>query len=339
MPQRDIIVIGGSAGGVEAVSRIAAGLPAGFAASVFVVIHFPADGTSHLPRILNRAGPVPAQLASDGEPVRPGRIYVAVPDHHLVLENGVMRCERGPKENNHRPAVDPLFRSAAEAYGPRVAGVIVSGTRTDGTAGLFAVKKRGGIAIVEDPATALHSSMPASAAENVAVDHIVPAGDIAAILADAAPPESRSPMPTAPRQHDAEQRALDADLQRNPGAPAPYTCPECHGTLWEAPEEQFLTFRCRVGHAYSGDALFGHQGEVLEAAMWTALRSLEEHAALSRRLAARASDRSQPRSARIFTEEATHSERHARVIREALNRGATAIPLTTDQATDVEVVG
>ncbi|MEW6299650.1 MAG: chemotaxis protein CheB [Thermodesulfobacteriota bacterium] len=144
MPHRDIVVIGASAGGVEALAQLVRSLPGDLPAALFVVVHFPPQGMSILPHILNRAGPLPAGHASDGESIRPGRIYVAVPDYHLLVKHGHVRVVRGPKEHYSRPAVDPLFRSAAHAYGPRVIGVILSGNLGDGTAGLMAVKAGGG---------------------------------------------------------------------------------------------------------------------------------------------------------------------------------------------------
>ena len=179
MDGHDIVVIGASSGGVEALRSVADGLPPDFPAAVFVVMHFPEDVPSALPRILSRAGPLEAVHPEDGDPIEAGRIYVAPPDFHLLVARGRVRIRRGPKENRHRPAVDPLFRTAAFAYGPRVVGVVLTGARDDGTAGLMAVKRRGGVAVVQDPDDALFAGMPEHALEYVEVDHRVPLGELA----------------------------------------------------------------------------------------------------------------------------------------------------------------
>src|SRR5688500_11634716 len=169
-----ILVIGGSAGGVEALIRIAGQLPRDLPAAVFVALHFPVYSTSMLPRILERAGDLPAAHASDGARIEPGRIYVAPPDRHLIVLRQSVHVVRGPRENGHRPAIDPMFRSAAIAHGNRVVGVVLTGNLDDGTAGLLAIKRRGGIAIVQNPTEALFPSMPASALEHVDVDFVLP---------------------------------------------------------------------------------------------------------------------------------------------------------------------
>ena len=182
MPNRDIVVIGASAGGIEALQQLLRPLRADFPASIFVTVHFPENSTSVLPRILTRAGRIPAIAAADGEPIVPGRIYVAQPNHHLLLEQDCIRLVRGPRENGNRPAIDPMFRSAAIALGPRVIGVVLTGLLDDGTAGLAAIKRAGGVAVVQDPSDAVFPSMPESAIQYVDVDHVVPIRDMARIL-------------------------------------------------------------------------------------------------------------------------------------------------------------
>src|SRR5262245_27288904 len=181
MPGHDIIVVGASAGGVEALTQLVRALPADLPASVFVVLHVPAQSPSVLPTILSRVSPLPAVHPEDGEAIQPGRIYVAPPDRHLLVKRGHVRLARGPRENSNRPAVDPLFRTAGRAYGRRVVGVVLSGVLDDGTAGLAAVKMRGGVAVVQGPDEALYPGMPRNAAENVAVDYCLPVGQIAAL--------------------------------------------------------------------------------------------------------------------------------------------------------------
>src|SRR5215216_964210 len=240
MAGRDIVVIGGSAGSIEAVAELVRGLPPDFPGSVFVVVHFPGSVTSTLPRILSRAGPLQARHAISGQAIEPGRIYVAPPDCHLHLSDGQTRLTRGPKENGHRPAVDPLFRTAALSYGPRVVGIILSGNLNDGTAGLLRIKQRGGVAIVQDPETALYQGMPRSAIEHVAVDHVLTIQEISELLAELArrPVESLevSGISAEPRSDVPADEIAIVDRQTQPGMPSTMSCPECHGVLWEVKE-------------------------------------------------------------------------------------------------------
>src|SRR5437588_11068380 len=192
MPGHDIIVVGASAGGVEALVTLARSLQRNLQAAVFVVLHIPAQSPSLLPEILGRAGPLKAVQATDDMQIEQGHIYVAPPDHHMLMELGKVRVVRGPKENRHRPAVDPLFRSAALAYGPRVIGVILTGALDDGTAGLLAVKRRGGIAVVQDPSEAMYPSMPSSALAHVEVDHVLSLADIGPLLGRLASQEAKN---------------------------------------------------------------------------------------------------------------------------------------------------
>ncbi len=324
MPGHDIIVIGASAGGVEALAALAAGLPTDLSAAVFVVLHLPAYGVSVLPAILSRRGPLPARHPVDGEPIRPGHIYVAPPDHHLMLEDGHIRLSRGPSENGHRPAVDVLFRSAARAAGPRVIGVVLTGALDDGTAGLLAVKQRGGLTVVQDPDEALFPSMPRSAVDHVAVDHILTLPAIAPALATLTrAPVSERDMLIMPDEMQTEVRvaAMDPAALEAPraGAPSGYTCPECHGALWEVEDGRMIRFRCRVGHAYSPDSLIAHQVRGLEDALWIALRALEESAALAERLTERARQRGHDLAAGRFAQQARDTLERAAIVRQALS--------------------
>jgi two-component system chemotaxis response regulator CheB len=326
-----VIVIGGSAGGVESLREVVGGLPATIPAAILVVIHFPADAPSVLPRILSRAGPLPAQHAVDGAPIEPGRIYVARPGFHLLVRRDRIRVARGPTENGHRPAIDPLFRSAAIAFGPRVIGVLVSGNQSDGTAGLAAIKQRGGIAVVQDPDDALFSGIPRSALDFVAVDHVAPAPRIGALLAELVREESAAPSPQegVPVSDDMRFEAevaefgLDDDrLAQMPGRLSPYGCPACGGTLWQIDgEDALLRFRCRVGHAYSAESLSAHQAEAMEGALWSALRALEESASLARQVADRMTRQGIDLSADRFRARAASAEEHADVLRRLLTRG------------------
>lgn len=282
MANRDIVVVGASSGGVEALSKLVANLPRDWAASMFIAWHSAPYAHSALPEILRRAGPVSAAHARQGEEIRRGRIYVAPPDHHLLLEDHRVRLTRGPKENRFRPAVDPLFRSAAYAYGPRVVGVVLSGALDDGTAGLWAIKDRGGKAIVQDPAEARHPSMPASALQHVEVDYKLPVADIARVLVELSnePADGEASYPVSGELEIETSiargaKALQAGALKL-GEFSPFTCPECHGTLMQIKDGSLVRFRCHTGHAYSPETLLATLGESSEDALWNALRAIEE---------------------------------------------------------------
>ena len=319
----DIVVIGASAGGVEALSTVLAGFPRDLRAAVLVVLHV-ARGRSMLPEILSRAGRLPAAHPEDGDPLEYGKVYVARPDHHLIVEPGKVRVVHGPTENGCRPAVDPLFRSAARAYGPRVIGIVLTGALDDGTAGLAAVKEAGGVAIVQDPEEAFAPSMPSSARALVAVDHVRPVGEIGLLISELTLQETGSPTAKSSAPHVA---AMESDLAApslalqesdRPGKVSIFTCPECHGTLWEVDQRGIVRYRCRVGHVYSAESMLAAQTDSVDRALWTALRSLEERAALTHRLAKRAEQRRHRWVARAFAERAEAADAHAAVIRELL---------------------
>ena len=343
MHGHDIIVIGASAGGVEALSLLVSMLPPDLDAAVFVVLHVPAHSVSVLPRILSRRGPLPALHPQNGEPIQTGRIYVAPPDYHLLMRDGQIRLARGPRENGHRPAVDPTFRSAALAYGSRVVGVILSGALSDGAAGLEAIKMRGGVAITQDPEEALYSGMPRSALEQVAVDYTLPITEIAATLTRlASDPALPGRIEANGTENDMEDRLAsmpDTALPeaKHPGHPSIYGCPDCGGVLWEIPEGDVLRFRCRVGHAWAAEGLLSEQVESMEEALWTALRALEESASLCQRLEARARDRGHDRSAAQFAAQSEDALQHATVLRNILQKGyqvgeeVAAPPAHTDE--------
>jgi len=324
MPGRDIIVVGASAGGVEALATLARGLPADIPAAIFVVLHVSPHGTSVLPRIISRAGRLPATHAWDREPIRPGRIYVAPPDRHLLLKSGHVRVARGPTENSHRPAIDPLFRTAARGYGRRVIGVVLSGLLDDGTAGLLAIKERGGLAVVQHPDDAMFPSMPRSVMDNLTVDHAVPVAELGALLERLAKePVPAASQPAAPTEMQVEADMAELELDalenpRRPGAPSGFACPACGGALWELRDGELIRYRCRVGHAWSPDSLLAEQSGAVETALWSALRALEELAALAQNMAQRAAQRGNDPIARKFADQARECESDARLIREVL---------------------
>lgn len=261
MHNHDIIVVGASAGGVEALTTLVSALPSKLPAAIFVVLHLPPEPPSLLPTILQRSSRMMVTHAQDKEPIEHGRIYIAQSDCHIVIEHGYMRVAHGPKENRHRPAVDPLFRSAARSYGPRVQAVILTGNLDDGTAGLKAIKQRGGIAIVQDPENAPYPGMPASAIRNVAVDYVLPIDKIADLLVrlanEPAGDEADFPVPKLLEVETriATREANDAEHLSMLGKPTVFTCPECHGTLWEMQDGDLMRFRCQVGHAYTVDSM------------------------------------------------------------------------------------
>jgi two-component system chemotaxis response regulator CheB len=330
-----IIVLGASAGGVEALSTIMAGLPRVIDAAIFVVIHMPAQSPSMLADILDRAGPLPVRQGADGAPIKAGHVYVARPDNHLMVEQGLMRIVHGPRENRYRPSIDVLFRTAGQAYGRRVIGVVLTGSLDDGTAGLVAIKRLGGLAIVQDPTEALYASMPRSALENVAVDHIARLAQIPALLAHLVATMPAHDLPNAKPADDSPTSQMEAEMiQTNdlPGKPSPYSCPECHGVLWEIHDDTMTRFRCRVGHAYSPESMLAEQSDTLEEALWSALKTLEESASLSHRLEVQSRDRGNPHMARRFAEKAAAAERRAMVIRQVLLTEESAVADTDADA-------
>ena len=333
----DIIVIGASAGGVEAISHLVAELPRDLRAAVLVVLHL-ARGRSVLPDILSRVGRLPAAHPNNGERLHYGRIYVASPDHHLILEGDRIRNTHGPTENGVRPAVDPLFRSAARAYGPRVIGVILTGSLDDGTAGLAAIKEAGGIAVVQDPDEAFAPSMPRSAQQHVDVDHILPLREIPPLLVSLTREGVEDAVPAhgphlRPIETDSGEQPIAFTPEDRPGQLAVYTCPECHGNLWESEEGGILRFRCRVGHVYTADSMLAAHTDTVDRALWFALKALEERVALTRKLADRARRRQHTWVARAFEERALAAEEHAATVREVLS-SRTATHVVPDHTYD-----
>jgi two-component system chemotaxis response regulator CheB len=287
---RDIVAVGASAGGVEALRALVAGLPADYPGIVLVVLHLPRDAPSALPAILDRNGPLVAATAVTGEPLRPGRIYVAPNDHHLLVIDGHVRLTRGPAENGHRPAVDPLFRSVARSFGRRSIGVVLSGSRDDGAAGLAAIVARGGTAVVQDPADALYPWMPRAALELCPAATTSPAAKMGSLIAEMTtvalpdlPPDLVDDHLLNAEVQVSELGALTSDELAVP--PAGYGCPACGGALFQFAADPMPRYRCRVGHAWSPESLLDEQAVALEGALWMALRALEEKSALSRRMA------------------------------------------------------
>jgi two-component system, chemotaxis family, protein-glutamate methylesterase/glutaminase len=288
--QRDIVVIGASAGGVETLQALVADLPASLPVAVFVVLHLSPHAPSYLAPILEKVARLPVESATDGMTIKPGRIYVAVPDRHLLIEQNRVRVTRGPRENRSRPAVDVLFRSAAYNFGTRVIGIVLTGNLDDGTAGLWAVKDRGGVAMVQSPDEALFPSMPESALQHVAVDHVLPVRSMPAVIANLIR------QPVAHAQHSANTRlmaietSIALDEQPLPDASASlgplslYSCPDCHGNLFQVQESPAPRYRCHIGHAFSHQTLLMLINEEIDTNLGQILRAVEERILLLREL-------------------------------------------------------
>jgi len=326
-------VIGGSAGSIQTLETILANLPANFPAAIFVVVHMPADYPSMLSHVLSRVGRLPAINPADLEEIHHGNIYVARPDLHLVIEDGRVLLARGPRENRHRPAIDPLFRSAAREYGPRVIGIVLSGLQDDGSAGLYAVKRRGGIAIVQDPRDTLWGDMPRHALSYASPQYVlrtdeIPANLVQLVQAGEPAMVKKNPQHKKTNGKNHKNEISSAGLERpsvnletafpneGEGTPSVFACPECHGVLWEFKDEEMVHFRCRVGHSYGADSLATELSAASETALWAAVRALEEKAAMQRRVAG---EREDLVSHRLLDQSAA-DDANARMIRDMIFR-------------------
>lgn len=319
--RRDIIVVGASAGGVETLPKLFGELGASIPAAFFVTIHLSPFSKSTLPEILSRASVFRAEHPRDGTPVRAGRIYVAPPDFHLMLDDSVVRLGHGPKENRHRPAIDALFRSAARAYGARVAAVLLTGTLDDGVVGLKEIKRSGGLTIVQDPQEALYPDMPRNALAAVSVDHVLKVRDIAKKLEQLA----NSTVGGGAMKKGRHATLLNQEPDRiaeapSNGEPVPLVCPECQGPLWEDRDGKLVRYQCLVGHRYTSKSLLAAHDEELEAALWIALRTLEERILLQRRLAEHSATAGQHGTRKTYLARAQQFEKHARVLRRILQQ-------------------
>ncbi|MFI5956677.1 chemotaxis protein CheB [Cryptosporangium sp. NPDC051539] len=325
MPGRPLVVIGASAGGVESLRAVVRGFPPDLPASVLVVLHTSPGGTSVLGSILDRSGPLPATTVKDGDHLRTGHIYVAPPDHHLTVSDGHCVLSRGPRENGHRPAIDPLFRSAVRVHGSAVVGVVLSGMLDDGAAGLATITRHSGVAVVQDPDDALYDGMPRAALAVCGSATVAPAdkiGPIIALLVGEDPTPDAEPADPL-LQHETAIAELNMDElndSHRPGIPAGLGCPDCSGALFAVTEGPMTRYRCRVGHAWSPDSLLDRQNTAVESALWMALRTMEDKAALHRRLAESALDRGAPLTAGSNISAADELSESARLIRDLLAR-------------------
>ena len=321
MSQLELVVIGASAGGLHALLDIVEGLPASLRTPIVIVVHTKAEGDSLLPRILSRTSRLPVQFAVDGA-IKHGTIYVAPPNVHVLITKDGIRLHSGPRENGFRPAVDPLFRTAARVYGPRVMGIILSGALDDGTYGLQLLKDAGGIAVVQDPAEASFPGMPLSALRFVQIDHVLPAVQIAALIASqsGAPVEGEVTMARQKEpdpQNPAEETDV-AEMKQEFGLASGLTCPDCGGALWEIQNGDLTRYRCHVGHQFTTEGLDAQQQDAVEGALWSAVRVLEEHAELRKRLASRAEAAGLDAVSSGLIRSADDSQQQAHTIRQLL---------------------
>lgn len=337
---KDIIVVGASAGGLDALKRLVDGLAADLEASVFIVLHLEPSARSELARILQKNCALPVCQAEDGDPIRAGRIFVARPDYHLVLDDQVVRLTRGPRENRFRPAIDVLFRSAAYIYGGRVIGAVLSGALDDGSAGLWSIKNRGGTSVVQDPEEAEFSSMPENALAQVETDYVISVNKMAELFGRLTGEKAAAPPPgPLPPDLEVEMRiakegnGLAAGVM-DLGAITPYTCPECHGALVQLKRAGVPRFRCHTGHAYSINTLLAEVTEYVEDSLWNSMRAIEESALLLEQLARHVrNDRKNPGAASVLDEKAAETLKRASVLRAIVHEHQT---VSQDNAAEVK---
>jgi len=319
MSNRDIIVIGGSAGATAPLKQILSRLPPDLPAAVLIVLHIPAQGIGILSTVASSAGPLPVRQAENGMKIEPGQVYLAAPDHHLLLSEDRVFLGRGPRENMVRPAIDALFRSAAINYGPRVIGVLLSGLLSDGSAGLNAIKRCGGISVVQDPSDAIADEMPRSALEATIIDLCVPGAGMGDVLSDLVREAPGAALPIPPEirleVEIAAGERIGSDNLLSMADPAALTCPACGGVLSEVRESRPMRFRCQVGHAFTGDVLAKEQEGRVDEALRVALRIIEERAELVQRMAADGRRSGRPAVAEMYQARAAEYREYADMIR------------------------
>jgi two-component system chemotaxis response regulator CheB len=323
MAKRNIVVIGASAGGVYALKELVRVLPADLSASIFVVQHVSPYAPSLLPQILNHVGKIKAIHPADGQLIEAGCIYIAPPDHHLLIEGDKILVKKGPKENRFRPSIDALFRSAAYSYGSRVIGVVLTGLLNDGTSGMWTVKRLGGVSIVQQPEDAEFASMPESVLEYVDVDHVVPLTEMAQLLGqltqEIAPSSEELPKEEIVRIETeidiaAQVNGFDMGII-NKGELTPLTCPECHGALVRFKEGKLIRYRCHTGHAYTASALLSEVTQSVEATLWNSARGLDETVMLLEQSAQAFASTGEQDSANQFYEKAQQVRERGNKIR------------------------
>ena len=323
---RDIIVIGASAGGVTALMELVRTLPADFSAPIFVVQHVAADSPSILPQLLSSVSALKARHPQNGEIVKPGIIYVAPPDHHLLLEGDQVLVTRGPKENRFRPSIDALFRSAAYTFGTRVVGMVLTGYLDDGTSGLWSVQRMGGLAVVQDPRDAEQPSMPTNALEFVDADYLVPLAEMGSLLVRL----TTEPAPAKPHLPADQLDLLKIELAIakqgggfelgiiEKGKLTPFTCPDCHGALTQLIEGKLIRYRCHTGHAYTVSALLSEVTASVESLLYQGMRGLEETQMLLQNLGEHFAATQQTEVSKLFFRKAAETGQQARVVHQSI---------------------
>jgi two-component system chemotaxis response regulator CheB len=326
MAKRDIVVIGTSAGGVVALMELMETLPDDFDASIFLVQHVTPYSHSNLPAILNRKSPIQAVHATDGEPIQKRKIYIAPPDHHLLVDEDRILVKKGPKENRFRPSIDALFRSAAYVYGSRVIGVVLSGLLDDGTSGLWTIKRLEGKCIIQEPEEAEFPSMPKSVLEYVDVDHKIPIKELGPLL-------NRLTKETAPEKPElsedelqrlkvevaiaAHDNAFEMGILQL-GQFTPLTCPECNGALIQVKEGKFLRFRCHTGHAFSDTSLLAGITKSVEDSLWQTVRGMEEAVILLQQMGKQIDEQGSPHMADKFFRKAEETRQRSKALRQQI---------------------
>ncbi|GAA4872333.1 chemotaxis protein CheB [Actinomycetospora straminea] len=317
-----VIGVGASAGGVEALLELAGVLDADLPAAVLVVLHQPADAPTVLPGLMDKRCALPVRHARDGDDLVAGTVLLAPPDHHLLIVRGRLEVTRGPRENGHRPAIDPLFRSIAVEAGPAGIGCVLSGLLDDGAAGLLALVRHGGTAMVQDPDESLYASMPQAALEQVPGAIVRSVAELGAAFSDLATRPvigGRRPDPRLVREVAASRAGANVDDEDRPDGPAAgLVCPDCSGPLFDLSEGNMLRYRCRVGHAWSEQSLSSVQDDGIERALFTALQALEDKADLQHRIARTATERGSTRTADRAREAAHHALASAGLVRDLL---------------------
>ena len=328
MVKRDIIVVGASAGGLSPLKSFVSSLPPGFEGSVFVVLHIPPYSETRLASILSKAGPLKAVQPKDGEVIKPGMIYVAANDHHLLLENSKVIVKKGPKENRFRPSIDALFRSAAYVYGSRVIGIVLSGLLNDGTSGLWSIKRLGGVTIIQEPEDAEYPQMPQNVLEYVDVDYTLPVAQMGELVVKL----SGETVPKTKKVPVKEMKLLEMEVLiatrddafdmgiMNFGELTPFTCPDCHGALARLVEGKLIRFRCHTGHAYTASTLLAELTTSVEEMLWQGMRGMEETNLLLRNIEKHLKQLGHKKQAAIFKDKAEEAAHRARIIHDSIFR-------------------